>query len=99
MAATETGRLLGSVPSIEEIEAGTGGALLLVLLSGDPTAFDGLLARLLAMDDALRADARPVDETATTAPTTDIARAGGLGHPARRPPTPSGSTSPSSTTS
>lgn len=76
MAATETGRLLGSVPSIEEIEAGTGGALLLVLLSGDPTAFDGLLARLLAMDDALRADARPVDETATTAPTTDIARAG-----------------------
>ena len=55
MAATETGRLLGSVPSVEEIEAGLGGAVLSLMLRGSPAAFGDLLDRLRAMDDVVEA--------------------------------------------
>lgn len=62
MAATETGRLLGSVPTLEEIESDTGGAVLSVLLNGRPSELEDLLGRLRAMDDTFRVEVREIDD-------------------------------------
>ncbi len=62
MAATETGRVLGSVPSIVEIEAGECGSVLSVLLGGGPADFEDLLGRLRAIEDVVRADIHELDD-------------------------------------
>jgi two-component system chemotaxis sensor kinase CheA len=63
MAATETGRVIGSVPSLDEIEAGTDVADLSVELDGAPTEFEGLLERLRGMEDAVQVDIEELDAT------------------------------------
>ena len=64
IAATETGRLLGSVPTLEEIESDTGGAVLSLLLNGRPAELDELLGRLRAMDDTVRVEVDDIDDAA-----------------------------------
>jgi two-component system chemotaxis sensor kinase CheA len=66
MAATDSGRLLGSVPAMEEIEAGTGGSVLSLLLKGSLAETADLLDRLRSMDDSVRAEADELDEDAAT---------------------------------
>ena len=68
MAAIETGSVLANVPSLEEIEAGTGGPVLTALLRGDPAEFEDLLGRLLAIDETVRADVQELDEAALPVP-------------------------------
>jgi two-component system chemotaxis sensor kinase CheA len=70
MAATETGRLLASVPSLEEIEAGTGGAVLAMLLHGVPAEHADLVARLRTMSDTLGVAVHDVDDRGPTVVTT-----------------------------
>ncbi len=72
MAVTDTGRLLGSVPALEEIQAGTGGAALWVLVRGDPAELEDLLERLRSMDDTVQATVQPLDEAAVTLRTDTI---------------------------
>lgn len=86
MAATETGRLLGSVPSLEEIEAGTGGSVVLLLLHGRPTELEDLLGRLRAMDDTAQANVDELDDAVVTMRTDVIGSAGPEAPATRRSP-------------
>ena len=99
MAATETGRLLGSVPSLEEIESDTGGAVLSMLLNGQSSELEDLLGRLRAMDDTVRVEVHDIDDSAiATRPRPTRLPVRTNLRPAGRPPTPFGSMSGSSTT-
>ncbi len=59
--ARESGRLLSSVPSLEEIDGGLGGATLTVLVSGLPADLEPLLARIRAIDDIAEVTADPLE--------------------------------------
>jgi len=59
--ARESGRLLSSVPSLEEIDGGLGGASLAFLLSGTPAELEPLLARLGVIDDIAEVAAAGLD--------------------------------------
>jgi two-component system chemotaxis sensor kinase CheA len=58
--ATESSRLISSVPSLEEIEGGLGGDLLALLLTGTPADLEPLLGRLHLIDDIVEVTAEPL---------------------------------------
>jgi len=62
--ATESGRLLSSAPSVEEIEGGLADDSLALLVRGLPSDLEPLLARLRAIDDIVEVSARPLEAPA-----------------------------------
>jgi len=83
MAATETGRLLASVPSVEEIEAGTDGSVVSMMLQGSADDLGGLLARLRVMDDVIQAQVEQLDDEGVPV-WTDLVGTAGPDAPANR---------------
>ena len=60
--SAESGRLLSSVPSVEEIEGGMGDLSIALLLAGMPADLETLVARLRTIDDIVEVTAELLDD-------------------------------------
>ena len=65
--ASESGRLLSSVPSFDEIEGGSGGGALALLVTGTPSDLEPLVARLRTIDDIVEVTAQQLEAVAVVA--------------------------------
>jgi two-component system chemotaxis sensor kinase CheA len=83
MAATESGRLLDSVPSMTEVETGGAGSVLTMTMQGGADDIAGLMERLKAMDDVVQVRIGEVDDLNVPVP-TDAAGGSGVKDPATR---------------
>jgi two-component system chemotaxis sensor kinase CheA len=75
MAASDSGQLLGSVPTLEEVESGNAGSVLTILVHGAPDETDSLARRLGAIEE--------VDVTVIAVVAEGTARTGDTGQTLR----------------